>query len=88
MLYKRVPRALLDRPKMGFGVPLHDWFSGPLRERMDAHCRSDAFETLGLEPQPIRAMWSEFKAGAGHRPDLLWQAYCLAAWSRAATGRP
>src|SRR5437016_994585 len=34
VLYDRVPRKLLERPKMGFGVPLDDWFRGPLRERI------------------------------------------------------
>lgn len=82
MLYKRVPRALVDRPKMGFGVPLRDWFNGPLEGRMDEYCASDAFESVGLDPVPIRMLWREFKAGAPHRPDLLWQAFTLAAWAR------
>ncbi len=83
LLYARVPQALVDRPKMGFGVPLREWFHGPLRERMDEYCSSDAFEVAGLNPAPIRRIWREFKGGVEHRPDLLWSAYSLAAWSRA-----
>jgi asparagine synthase (glutamine-hydrolysing) len=83
LLYKRVPKALVDRPKMGFGVPLGTWFRGPLKTRMDEYCESEAFEALGLNPEPIRRLWREFKAGAAHRPDLIWQAFALAAWSRA-----
>ncbi len=82
LLYKRVPRELIDRPKMGFGVPLGTWFRGPLKARMDEYCASDAFDRLGLNPEPIRRMWTEFKAGGGPRPDLIWQAFALAAWSK------
>jgi asparagine synthase (glutamine-hydrolysing) len=82
MLYKRVPRQLIERPKMGFGVPLRDWFNGPLRRRMDDHCSGDAFEALGLDPEPFRTLWREYKDGAAHRPDLIWQTFTLAAWSR------
>jgi asparagine synthase (glutamine-hydrolysing) len=82
MLYKRVPRELIERPKMGFGVPLGDWMRGPLRERMDDYCRSDALEDIGLNPEPVRRMWREFGEGRDHRPDLLWQAYVLMAWAR------
>jgi asparagine synthase (glutamine-hydrolysing) len=87
-LYKRVPRALLERPKMGFAVPLPDWFRGPLRGRMDDYCASSAFDALGLNPQPIRTLWSEFKQGAEQRPDLLWQVFTLAAWSHAFVPQP
>jgi len=81
LLYKRVPRALVDRPKMGFGVPLAAWFRGPLRERMDGHCAGRAFEEMGIDPGLIRAQWADFKAGRSHRTDLLWQMFVLAAWS-------
>lgn len=81
LLYARVPQALVDRPKMGFGVPLRSWFKGPLRDRMDACCNGDAFARVGIDPEPLRRTWAEFKGGVEHRPDLLWSAYCLAAWS-------
>ncbi|HWF84376.1 MAG TPA: asparagine synthase (glutamine-hydrolyzing) [Vicinamibacterales bacterium] len=82
LLYKRVPQALVDRPKMGFGVPLGDWFRGPLRERMDAYCSATDLEDLGIDPALARALWAEFKAGQTHRTDLLWQMFMLVAWAR------
>lgn len=82
LLYKRVPRELVDRPKMGFGVPLGDWFRGPLRERMDAYCSGTDLEELGINQAPLRALWAEFQAGQTHRTDLLWQMFTLVAWSR------
>jgi asparagine synthase (glutamine-hydrolysing) len=82
LLYKRVPRALVDRPKMGFGVPLEDWFRGPIRARMNDHCASDDLSAIGLDSQPVRRLWNGFLAGRRPRPDLLWQALMLMAWSR------
>jgi asparagine synthase (glutamine-hydrolysing) len=82
MLYKRVPQTLVDRPKMGFGVPLGDWFRGPLRERMDAYCSGSDLEDVGIHPEPVRALWADFKAGQTHRTDLLWQMFTLVAWAR------
>jgi asparagine synthase (glutamine-hydrolysing) len=82
LLYIRVPRTLVDRPKMGFGVPLADWFRGPLHERMDAYCSGADLEGLDINPTPVRALWADFQAGQTHRTDLLWQMFALVAWSR------
>jgi len=86
LLYKRVPRELIDRPKMGFGVPLGDWFRGPLRERMDDYCAGHDLEDLGIHPEPVRAMWAAFARGENPRTDLLWQMFALVAWSRQVRG--
>jgi asparagine synthase (glutamine-hydrolysing) len=67
LLDKRVPRALIDRPKMGFGVPLADWFRTPLRRTMDDYCASDDLEALGVDPLPVRQLWDEFKGGQSRR---------------------
>jgi asparagine synthase (glutamine-hydrolysing) len=82
MLARRIPRHLTDRPKMGFGVPLVDWFRGPLRAQMSSYCAGSDFEDLGLNPAPARRLWSSFNAGGAVRPDLLWQMFSLAAWAR------
>jgi asparagine synthase (glutamine-hydrolysing) len=81
LLYRRVPPELVERPKMGFGVPLARWFRGPLRAQMDALCGGSALESVGLDPAPARRMWRDFTAGGYHRPDLLWQIFVLAAWA-------
>jgi asparagine synthase (glutamine-hydrolysing) len=88
LLYKKVPRTLVDRPKMGFGVPLDAWFRGPLRERMSDYCSGHDFEDLGLAPEPIREMWRRFgERDSSVRPDLLWQALMLVAWHRSGTAK-
>jgi asparagine synthase (glutamine-hydrolysing) len=82
LLYKHVPRELVDRPKMGFGVPLDDWFRGPLRERMDDYCSGPDLEELGLNPVPVRRLWDSVLRGRSHRSDLIWQIFSLIAWRR------
>jgi asparagine synthase (glutamine-hydrolysing) len=82
LLHKRVPRALIDRPKMGFGVPLGDWFRGPLRIRMEDYCAGPELEDLGIDAAPVRALWRDVLAGRSHRTDLVWQMFSLIAWAR------
>ncbi len=82
LLQKRVPGHLIERPKMGFGVPLTDWFRGPLRDRMSDYCAGLDLETLGLDPAPVRRQWKRFLSGGFVRPDLLWQIFALVAWRR------
>ncbi len=82
ILASRVPAVLTDRPKAGFGVPLERWFRGPLRADMDRAMAGPDLEALGLDPRPLRQLWSEFVAGANRRADLIWQVFMLVAWAR------
>ena len=76
LLYKRVPRELIERPKMGFGVPLTDWFRGPLREQMDSYCMGPDLEDLGIDPASGAAYVDRpSETGQSHRSDLLWQMF-------------
>jgi asparagine synthase (glutamine-hydrolysing) len=81
LLARRVPRALTDRPKMGFGVPLADWLRGPLRVRMASYVDGPTLSALGLDPTPARLLWRAFLAGRAHRTDQLWSVFALAAWA-------
>jgi asparagine synthase (glutamine-hydrolysing) len=80
LLEKRLPRELIDRPKMGFGVPLADWLAGPLQARMTAYVHGPVLEDLGLDAGPVRALWRDFLSGQSHRTDRLWNIFALGAW--------
>ncbi len=82
MLYARVPRTLVDRPKMGFGVPLERWLRGPLRDEMDRLCAGDTIASLGMNPAPVRRRWQAFRDGRTREADQAWQLFSLLAWAR------
>ncbi|MEX2383817.1 MAG: asparagine synthase (glutamine-hydrolyzing) [Thermoanaerobaculia bacterium] len=87
LLYRKVPRELVDRPKMGFGVPLPQWFRGPLRSTVEAALTGGWLEQAGVGSEPAREAWKDFLAGRLVRTEILWNAYCLAAWARARSRR-
>ena len=83
MLYKRVPRALIERPKMGFGVPLADWLRGPLRGWAEHLLDESRLRRQGLfAPAPIRARWEAHLAGADWGYPL-WTALMAQSWLEA-----
>jgi asparagine synthase (glutamine-hydrolysing) len=78
-----VPRQLVDRPKMGFGVPLGQWLRGPLLEWADDLLSEVSLSEGGLlEPAPIRTAWREHQSGAHSRHVELWAVLMFQAWRR------
>jgi hypothetical protein len=55
---------------------------------MNDYCAGPDLEDLGIRPEPVRAMWSDFSRGEKLRADLLWQMFALVAWSRQVRGAP
>jgi asparagine synthase (glutamine-hydrolysing) len=81
VLHRHVPRALIERPKMGFGVPIGDWLKGPLRDWAEALLDESRLEREGyLRPAPIRRMWQSHLAGAIGNEHRLWTVLMFQSW--------
>lgn len=81
VLYKHVPRQLVDRPKMGFGVPIGDWLRGPLREWAESLLDERRLREEGyLSPEKVRACWKEHLSGQRNFQYRLWAVLMFQSW--------
>ena len=73
LAYRYVPREILDRPKMGFGVPMARWLRTSLRGWADGLLHGDSdFDALGLDRANVHALWGEHLAGRREAHTCLW----------------
>ena len=81
VLYKHVPRELIDRPKAGFGIPVGQWLRGPLRPWAEGLLDEKCLQTEGyFNPAPIRQKWAEHLAGHRDHTSSLWAVLMFQAW--------
>ena len=77
----RLPPALLNRPKWGFGVPLADWFRGSLREFLWDTVTAPKFLERGIvAPEFLRTLLEEHDSGRRDNNHWLWPLLVLALW--------
>lgn len=84
LLYRRVPRELIDRPKQGFAIPLDSWLRGSLRDWGEDLITSDT-DLPGARAAAL--LWSDHQAGRRNLGSALWNWLMLAHWYDA-VGRP
>ena len=81
VLYKHVPRELIDRPKAGFGIPIGQWLRGPLRPWAESLLDEKRLQSEGyFFPAPIRQKWAEHVSGQREHTASLWAVLMFQAW--------
>jgi asparagine synthase (glutamine-hydrolysing) len=74
----------VERPKMGFGVPIDAWLRGPLKDWAADLLDPAAMAKVGLlDPQPIQEKWAEHQSGKRNWQHFLWNVLMFEAWRRA-----
>jgi asparagine synthase (glutamine-hydrolysing) len=87
LLYRHVPRAIIDRPKMGFGVPVGQWLRGPLRDWGESLIEDTAAARDGLlDAGAVRAAWAAHQRGDVNLQYRLWPILMFQQWLRRLEG--
>jgi asparagine synthase (glutamine-hydrolysing) len=81
ILYRHVPRELIERPKTGFGIPVGEWLRGPLKNWADDLLAPDLLRRDGLiDPAPVSTAWREHLSGRRDWTHRLWIILMFMAW--------
>jgi asparagine synthase (glutamine-hydrolysing) len=76
-----VPQALVERPKMGFAIPLGDWLRGPLRDWAENLLAPDRLRDAGFfHVGAVRNVWDDHVSGRANRQYMLWNVLMFEAW--------
>ena len=80
VLDRYVPTTLVERPKMGFSVPIDGWLRGPLREWAESLLAPHRLAAGGLRVHPVRRAWQQHLEGTHNWQHRLWAVLMLQAW--------
>ena len=89
VLEKHVPRALFERPKMGFGIPLAEWLRGPLRQWAEDLLTEESLNSSGFfKVSSVRKQWAEHVNHSRNHQYSLWNILMFQAWFQRSMNEP
>lgn len=80
LVHRHVPEEVVERPKMGFGVPIDAWLRGPLKGWAQAQLTSEGLVSAGIDPKPVNAAWNAHQAGTENHQYFLWNVLNYMTW--------
>lgn len=81
IVYKYVPAEMMNRPKMGFDLPIYKWLKNDLTWLMEEHLCEDAIQQSEFfNHKEVAAMVNSFKKGTWHYPDVVWRILTFQLW--------
>jgi asparagine synthase (glutamine-hydrolysing) len=84
VLFKHVPRAMVDRPKQGFGVPLGEWLRGPLLDWSESLLSESELKKFApFDATNVRALWKQHCERSFDHSPALWNILMFQAWAQA-----
>ncbi len=81
VLYKYVPKELIERPKAGFAIPVGQWIRGPLREWAADLLNEERIRREGyFNPELVQQLWQQHLSGKYDWTPRLWAILMFQAW--------
>jgi Asparagine synthase (glutamine-hydrolyzing) len=81
VLYKYVPRELLDRPKQGFGVPIYEWFKRDLKELYIEYLSEHRIRSAGIfDFLAVKRLLDDYFMDRGVNHNKLWLLFVFELW--------
>ncbi len=77
----RLPKAIVNRPKKGFGMPISQWLRGPLKPWINETLTTERLESLGLRPEPALTLRDAHLSGQADHRKAVWTLATLCHWS-------
>src|SRR6185295_12979991 len=83
LLERRIPKAIVDRPKHGFEAPIGEWLRGPLAPMVDGLLTDGRLRDRGIfDDRAVAAVWREHREGRQDHRHRLWSLVMLELWFR------